>query len=176
MTLLTHSNSPTLKTTSSFSNGLGNDRPAPSQQSEQSTWKVKLLYDGLCPLCLHEVNFLHKRDAGRGLVLFVDIADDRYAPEENGGVSFEAAMGRLHAVLPDGQVIQSVEVLRRVYETLGMGWVYAATRWPIMGPIADKIYQLWADWRLVLTGRSDLDTLVAERQKRLACNRSERCR
>lgn len=39
--------------------------------------------------------------------------------EENGGVSFEAAMGRIHAILADGTIIKNVEVFRRVYETLG---------------------------------------------------------
>jgi len=51
--------------------------PTPSADTlENSTrspsWKIKLLYDGECPLCLREVNFLQKRDAGRGLVAFVD--------------------------------------------------------------------------------------------------------
>ncbi|BAY20211.1 hypothetical protein NIES21_60810 (plasmid) [Anabaenopsis circularis NIES-21] len=45
------------------------------------SWKIKLLYDGQCPLCLREVNFLKNRDAGRGLVAFVDIAADDYNPQ-----------------------------------------------------------------------------------------------
>ena len=53
----------------------------------QTSWRIKLLYDGECPLCLREVSFLSKKDAGRGLVSFVDIADDDYNPQENGGVS-----------------------------------------------------------------------------------------
>jgi predicted DCC family thiol-disulfide oxidoreductase YuxK len=84
-------------------------------------WKIKLLYDGLCPLCMREVNFLQKRDAGRGIVAFVDIADLDYDPAEHGGVEFAEAMGRIHAVLPDGTVIRDVAVFRRVYEELGMG-------------------------------------------------------
>lgn len=52
------------------------------------TWKIKLLYDGECPLCVREVNFLTKKDGGRGIVKFVDIADQDYSPEENGGVDF----------------------------------------------------------------------------------------
>ncbi len=67
---------------------------------------------------MREVNFLRKRDAGRGLVEFVDIADDDYSPQANGGVDFETAMGRIHAVLPDGSLVKNVEVFRRVYETL----------------------------------------------------------
>ncbi len=57
--------------------------PTPSADTlENSTrspsWKIKLLYDGECPLCLREVNFLQKRDAGRGLVAFVDIAAENF--------------------------------------------------------------------------------------------------
>jgi predicted DCC family thiol-disulfide oxidoreductase YuxK len=140
-----------------------------------SKWKIKLLYDGECPLCVREVNFLKKRDAGRGLVAFVDIADDKYDPDANGGVDFETAMGRIHAVLPDGSVVKNVEVFRRVYETLGMGWVYAITKLPIIGAIADFIYGIWADWRLALTGRPSLATVLEQRQQRIECN-TGRCK
>ena len=151
--------------------------PSPEPTAaETPSWQIKLLYAGQCPLCLREVNFLQKKDAGRGLVAFVDIAGDRYSPEDHGGVSFEAAMGRIHAVLPDGDVIQNVAVFRRVYDVLGMGWIYAPTAWPVIGPMIDGLYSLWADWRLKLTGRPDLATLVAERDQRLACNVEGRCR
>lgn len=145
-------------------------------QSSSPSWKIKLLYDGECPLCLREINFLQKRDAGRGLVAFVDIAADNYNPQENGGVDFETAMGRIHAVLPDGTIIKNMEVFRRIYETLGMGWIYAATKWPVIGPIVDKLYQIWADWRLNLTGRPDLPTIINQRQQRLKAKTEENCR
>ena len=139
------------------------------------SWKIKLLYDGECPLCLREVNFLQKQDAGRGLVAFVDIAAENYNPEENGGISFAAAMGRIHAVLADGTILQNVEVFRQVYDILGIGWIYAATKWPVIGFLVDIIYEIWASWRLTLTGRPNLTTILAERQKRLECNASNRC-
>lgn len=146
-----------------------------SETGTETRWKIKLLYDGKCPLCLREVNFLKKRDAGRGLVVFVDIADDNYTPEDNGGVSFEAAMGRIHAVLPDGTIIKNVEVFRRVYEILGLGWVYTVTKLPIINSLVDFLYGIWADWRLALTGRPNLNRLVQERQKRLELCTSGRC-
>lgn len=149
-----------------------NDAQLPTAPS----WHLKLLYDGECPLCLREVNFLQKRDAGRGLVAFVDIADDRYTPDAHGGVDFETAMGRIHAILPDGTVIKNVAVFRCVYEILGMGWVYAATKLPIIGTIVEFVYGIWADWRLALTGRANLATILAERKQRLECNAPERCR
>jgi predicted DCC family thiol-disulfide oxidoreductase YuxK len=139
--------------------------------THQISWQIKLLYDGECPLCLREVRFLQKRDANRGLVAFVDIADENYSPDDNGGVDYETAMGRIHAVLPDGTVVKDVEVFRRVYEVLGMGWVYAFTKLPIVGAIADFIYKIWARLRLFLTGRPNLETIVADRSQRCRLNR-----
>lgn len=149
---------------------------SPQSSPSAPSWKIKLLYDGECPLCVREVNFLQKKDAGRGLVAFVDIASHDYNPEANGGVDFETAMGRIHAVLPDGTVIKNVEVFRRVYEVLGMGWVYAVTKLPGIGAIADALYSVWADKRLALTGRPSLAEVVAARQQRLECSTEGRCR
>lgn len=147
-----------------------------NQSLNQPSWEIKLLYDGECPLCLREVNFLQNRDGGRGKVAFVDIAADDYSPEENGGIDFETAMGRIHGVLPDGTVIKNVEVFRRVYEALGMGWVYAITKLPILGALANFIYGIWADLRLPLTGRPNLETVIKQRRERLGCDDEGRCR
>ena len=149
---------------------------ADQSQAELPSWKIKLLYDGACPLCLREVRFLQKRDAGRGLVAFVDIADDNYNSQEHGGIDFETAMGRIHAILPDGSAIANVEVFRQLYDILGIGWVYAATRWPVIGFLVNRLYEFWADRRLAITGRANLKTLVAERQKRLEKQSQPRCR
>ncbi|NJM75814.1 MAG: DUF393 domain-containing protein [Acaryochloridaceae cyanobacterium RU_4_10] len=146
------------------------------QSTPAASWQIKLLYDGLCPLCLREVNFLAKRDAGRGIIAFVDIADLAYQPGLHGNVDFATAMGRIHAVLPDGTVLQGVEVFRRIYTALGIGWIYAATRWPIIGPFVDWAYDIWANWRLKLTGRPDLTTLVAQRQTLLENGVENRCK
>lgn len=148
---------------------IANTQSWKSNEIATPSWQIKLLYDGECPLCVREVNFLRKRDAGRGLVMFVDIADNDYNPEANGGIDFATAMGRIHAILPDGTIIKNVEVFRRVYEILGMGWVYAATKLPIIGSIVDAVYGIWAAWRLKLTGRPDLASIVANRQKRIEC-------
>lgn len=155
-------------------------RQSSSENSEEDCWKIKLLYDGECPLCLREVDFLQKKDAGRALIAFVDIAAADYDPDRHGGVDFETAMGRIHAIYPDGSVIQNVEVFRQVYSILGLGWLYAPTRWPLLSTIIDRLYDLWAIWRLKLTGRPNLETLVAQRRANQvalgACQASDRCR
>lgn len=148
-------------------------------ESEQPSWKIKLLYDGECPLCVREVNFLTKRDAGRGIIKFIDIACLDYDPQNHGGIDYETAMGRIHGILADGTVIKNVEVFRQAYESLGIGWIYAITKIQILGAIADWLYGIWADWRLKITGRPDLDLIIVERQKKLSrlnSSNSQRCR
>jgi predicted DCC family thiol-disulfide oxidoreductase YuxK len=137
------------------------------------TWEIKLLYDGQCPICVHEVDFLRKRDGEQGRLAFVDIMGDDYDPAAHGGVSFEDAMGRIHAVRADGTVLKNVEVFRQIYAVIGLGWVYAATRWPIIGPIVDWLYGVWAALRLPITGRPSLRQIVAERDAK-RCER-DRC-
>jgi predicted DCC family thiol-disulfide oxidoreductase YuxK len=145
------------------------------KQGNQQNWAINLLYDGDCPLCVREVNFLRQKDRGRGLVKFTDIADNAYDPAENGGIDFETAMGRIHAVRADGTVVKNIEVFRQVYDVLGIGWIYAPTQWPIIGALVDWLYSLWADWRLALTGRPSLQTIVAERQQRQLDGCEDRC-
>lgn len=147
-----------------------------SETDNKRDWQVNLLYDGDCPLCLREVNFLQKKDAGRGIVKFTDIADLNYSAEENGGVDFETAMGRIHAVLADGTVVKNVEVFQQTYDALGIGWIYAATKWPVIGPIVNKVYDLWADKRLAVTGRPSLAEVVAQRNEQIACDLEGRCK
>ncbi len=147
-----------------------------STSAEPPSWTLKLLYDGDCPLCLREVNFLQRQDAGRQRVVFVDIAADDYNPAENGGIDFETAMGRIHAIRADGSVICNVEVFRQVYDALGMGWVYAMTRWPGIRPLVEAVYGVWAEYRLRMTGRPPLKEIVAARHQRLGCGPSDRCR
>jgi predicted DCC family thiol-disulfide oxidoreductase YuxK len=62
--------------------------PTLESLSSSTQWQIKLLYDGECPLCVREVNFLQKRDRGRGLVSFVDIAEDDYDNNHEFLVSF----------------------------------------------------------------------------------------
>ena len=153
-------------------------KSAPEKNSEanEPNWQRKLLYDGECPLCVKEVNFLTKKDSGQGIIKFVDISSLDYDPQDHAGIDFATAMGRIHAILADGTVIRDVEVFRQAYKSLGMGWIYAITKIPVIGAIADWLYGVWADYRLKITGRPDLENIIAQRQKKLNSLNSSRCR
>jgi hypothetical protein len=46
-------------------------------------------------------------------------------------------MDTIHAILPDGKIVTNVEVFRRLYEAVGLGWIYAITRVEPIGKLAD---------------------------------------
>lgn len=125
---------------------------------------------------MREVRFLQRRDRGRGIVKFVDIADLNYEPAEHCNISFEDAMGRIHGILPSGEVLVNIEVFRYIYENLGIGWVYAITKIKPFENLLNGFYGVWAKWRLPLTGRPPLEVITAERKMRVVQAQNNRCR
>ena len=121
---------------------------------------LTLLFDGGCPLCLREVSFLSRRDRD-GRLAFVDIDASHYDPGLHQGVSYREAMGRIHAIKGDGTILRDVAVFREAYRLIGLSWIYAPTRWPLIGRLADWAYRAWASWRLQVTGRESLEVLCA---------------
>jgi predicted DCC family thiol-disulfide oxidoreductase YuxK len=115
-------------------------------------WELRLLYDGECPLCSREVAFLRRRDA-RARILFDDIASPDFDPARF-GLDQASVMARIHGVLPDGRVIEGMEVFRRAYAAVGLGWVLAPSRWPLLGRVYDAAYRVFARNRLRWTGRA----------------------
>ena len=69
--------------------------------------------------------------------------------------------------MPDGQIVVGVEVFRRTYEAIGLGWVFQLTKLPIIGDIADRVYDIWAENRLRITGRKELAEVLKERSEAL---------
>lgn len=119
---------------------------------QNGPWQINVLYDGECPLCSREIRFLERRDRGRGRIRFEDIADPAFDPAGY-GLDAQQLMARIHGVLPDGSVVEGVEVFRRAYAAVGMGWLVAPTRWPGLRRLADEAYRIFAQNRLRWTGR-----------------------
>ncbi|XP_057442999.1 uncharacterized protein At5g50100, chloroplastic [Lotus japonicus] len=147
------------------------------KEGDGRDWKIKILYDGDCPLCMREVNMLRERNKSYGTIKFVDIGSDDYSPEENQGLDYETAMGRIHAVLSDGTVVTDVEAFRRLYEQVGLGWVYAITKYEPIAKIADSVYGVWAKYRLQVTGRPSIEEILEARKKKgEVCKNSNACK
>lgn len=113
---------------------------------------ITVLYDGACPLCRREAAFLRRRDRERGKIDLEDISDPAFDASKYSR-TWDQLMSEIHGVLPDGSVISGLEVFRRAYAAIGLGWLLAPTRLPVINRIADRAYTLFARNRLRLTGR-----------------------
>ncbi|KAL5974322.1 hypothetical protein ACLOJK_030986 [Asimina triloba] len=86
--------------------------PKPSYKDDDfssENWKIKMLYDGECPLCMREcedlyehkhagesdfqfcgqVNMLKERNKQYRAINFVDISSKDYSPEDNQGLEYK---------------------------------------------------------------------------------------
>ncbi len=117
-----------------------------------SDWRIRILYDAECPLCAREGRLIERLDRGRGLVQLEDISHPKFDASRYGldPADLEA---RLHGVLPDGQIVEGVEVLARAYEAVGLAWLVAPARWPGFRWLLDRAYLWFARNRLRWTGR-----------------------
>ena len=130
----------------------------PLRAVDAPSWDVRVLFDGDCPLCVREVNFLRAKDDGRGKLDLVDIASETYDPAANRGVDFETAMSTIH-ITNDGEVITGVEVFARAYKAVGLGGCTPSRRsrrWRA----ASALYDFWAERRLAVTGRPTMTEVM----------------
>ncbi|KAM1209796.1 hypothetical protein ACFX2J_015286 [Malus domestica] len=167
---------PGFKSSARAISGAAADPMTPKKENDQEqtpqNWKIKMLFDGDCPLCMREVDMLRERNKRYGTIKFVDISSDDYSPEENQGLDYKTVMGNIHAILSDGTVVTDVEAFRKLYEQVGLGWVYAITKYEPIATIAGAVYGVWAKYRLQITGRPPLEEVLELRKK----NKGEVCK
>lgn len=107
-----------------------------------------LLYDGNCPICRKEVAWLRSRNKRNKLQL-LDIHTPSFDPNTY-GKSIAELMAEIHGVYPDGRVVKGMPVFYAAYSAVGLGWLMAPTRWPLLAPLFDRLYSWFAKHRLSL--------------------------
>jgi len=118
-----------------------------------SNWDVEVFYDGECPLCVREIRMLQRRDR-KQRIRFTDISAAGFDPASI-GLDRAALMAKIHARLPNGEIIEGVEVFRRLYEAVGFGFAVSVSRAPGVSQMLDVAYRVFARNRLRLTGRCE---------------------
>ncbi|MGD9789565.1 MAG: thiol-disulfide oxidoreductase DCC family protein [Phycisphaerales bacterium] len=108
--------------------------------------RMTLYIDGACGMCSREANLMVRLDQGRGFIAFDDINRPDFDPASLGRSAHDVHT-RIHAKLDDGRVIEGLEVFRRAYALIGRGWLLAPTGWPILRPIFEALYRLFARHR-----------------------------
>jgi predicted DCC family thiol-disulfide oxidoreductase YuxK len=107
--------------------------------------RLTVYYDGLCPICRREIDWVRRRDKARALQLVDFAAADFNAGDA--GIPEVQLMQEIHAQAADGEVLRGVEVFRQMYSLIGMGWLLAWTKWPLARPIANTAYRAFAALR-----------------------------
>lgn len=113
-----------------------------------------ILIDGLCPLCRIEGDMLKNLDRNRGKLKVLDFTQ----PDINlsdFGLTYDQVMGQIHGINARGEISTGIGVFREAYKTVGWGWLWAPTGWPLLKPLFDRLYIWFAKNRLRLTGRKD---------------------
>ena len=113
--------------------------------------RFQVFFDGDCPLCRREIDWLMKRDRQKKIE-FIDIASTGFH-EENYGKSFDELMAEIHGRHSNGQWVTGMEVFRMLYEAAGFRRTVRLSRWPVIRHGLDVAYRVFARHRLRLTGR-----------------------
>ena len=120
----------------------------------RSPAEFTVFIDGACPLCRREARLLERLDRGRGGLRLVDIAGADFDATAC-GVSMGDLMGSIHGRTADGRMVTGMDVFRRAYAAVGLGWLLAPTGWPGVRLIFDPLYRWFARNRLRWTRRGD---------------------
>ena len=127
-----------------------------------NTPKLTIFFDGGCPLCKREVDFLQSKNQ-EGALSFIDINTSDFSSDLKYGITYKQAMDRIHAMKSDGSVIKDIKVFQEAYSLIGLGWIYAPTKLPILDKFIEFIYGLWAKYRLKITFRPSIEKLCTEK-------------
>jgi len=109
---------------------------------DPAVYPLTLYYESACPLCNAEMSNLMLRNA-EGHLRFADVSAPDFS-DLPAGTSMQDLLELIHARRADGRVLKGVEVFRLAYEAVGLGWVSAAMRWPLLRPLAEWGYPVLA--------------------------------
>ncbi|XP_056588266.1 uncharacterized protein LOC130408837 [Triplophysa dalaica] len=126
---------------------------------ESSSNAVRVLYDGGCPICVKEIVFLQFLQRNRtDKVDFVDISLTEYDESRFEGVSYETAMVEMTVIDENNKIHRGVPAFAVMYSAVGMGWLGRLISSPIIRPLMDRAYGVFARNRLRWTGRENCTT------------------
>ncbi len=113
--------------------------------------KLTIYYDGQCPLCQAEIEFLKMRNR-ENLLAFVDLADPSL-DEDKHQISCSMALANIHGRLGDGRLLVGVPVFAEAYRRAGLhalSWLLSR-RWST--PMLSIAYRVFARYRRPISAR-----------------------
>ena len=137
------------------------------------SWRFRVFFDGECPLCRREIDLVRRLDDGQGRVDLVDLAAPGFDASAF-GLDQATIEARIHGELPDGTIVEGVDVFVHLYEALDRGWLVRPARWRGLRPLLDRAYLWFARNRLRLTGRAPRTCPMPEVEAEVEAENTER--
>lgn len=111
--------------------------------------ELTLYYDGQCPLCVAEIEYLQSRNS-HGQLAFVDVTDINFATEDH-RISCDDAMAQIHGRTSEGQVLVGVPVFAVAYKAVELNFLaWVLSRHWLM-PLLQPAYVLFAKHRQTIS-------------------------
>ena len=113
--------------------------------------ELTLYYDGQCPLCVAEIEFLQSRST-KDQLAFVDVTQTGFEAAGH-NISCDAAMAQIHGRTADGQVLVGVPVFAAAYKLARLpvlAWVLSRA-W--LMPVLQPAYVFFAKHRQAISRR-----------------------
>ena len=111
--------------------------------------KFEVFFDGDCPLCRREIDWIRRLDKSNRLIL-TNIASPLFVPTD---VSLETLMREIHGRIGAEDYVTGVEVFRQIYDRIGFSFLVAPTRWPVIRHALNPFYRSFAFFRFRLARR-----------------------
>ncbi|HSD36719.1 MAG TPA: DUF393 domain-containing protein [Rhodocyclaceae bacterium] len=111
----------------------------------QKNYPLTLFFDSACPICNREMHALKTRDVHARLNL-IDIAAEGFDAQA-WGYSAEALDRAMSGCFVDGERVSGLDAILAAYEAVGLAHIFRWTRLPLLRPILDRAYLLFASNR-----------------------------
>jgi len=104
--------------------------------------KDTLFYDGRCPLCSAEIRRLRRYASPE-----LELCDIHNLPADPSLPPRDVLLKRLHLRTRDDAMLVGLEANIAAWEHTRFSRFWRWLRWPLIGPLARKVYDRWASLR-----------------------------
>ncbi len=109
---------------------------------------LTIFYDGLCPLCNCEINYLKAHNANAS-ISFVDI-NEACQLALYPRINYADAQATLHAIDDDGKLLLGLDANVAAWSRVGKMQGLKILRWPLIRCVADYCYRVFAKHRTTI--------------------------
>jgi predicted DCC family thiol-disulfide oxidoreductase YuxK len=118
-----------------------------------SNAKLRVFFDGLCPLCRREIDFYRRQDKSQVLEL-IDIAQPDFDAKKE-GLDPVTVHQRFHVKNEQGQIFEGVPAFQQIWRSLGIfSWLDQLASSQLGRPLFNFGYKVFAKIRPYLRNDS----------------------